>query len=85
MDDGSTDNTKEVVKEWIQKAQFPIRYFKQENGGKHRAINRGLREARGELFFIVDSDDYLTSDAIETIEKRYESIQGDESLRGMPS
>ena len=54
-------------------------------GGKHRAINRGLREARGELFFIVDSDDYLTSDAIETIEKRYESIQGDESLRSMPS
>lgn len=83
VDDGSTDNTEEVVKEWIQEAQFKIRYFKQENGGKHTAINRGLREARGELFFIVDSDDCLTSDAIETIEKRYESIQGDESFCGV--
>ena len=83
VDDGSTDDTEAIVKEWIQEAQFPIRYFKQENGGKHRAINRGLREARGELFFIVDSDDYLTSDAIETIEKRYESIQGDESFCGV--
>lgn len=83
VDDGSTDNTEEFVKEWIQEAQFPIRYFKQENGGKHRAINRGLREVHGELFFIVDSDDYLTIDAIETIEKRYESIQGDESFCGV--
>ena len=46
---------------------FPIRYVYQENGGKCRAINRGLKEADGRLFFTVDSDDYLTDDAIEKV------------------
>lgn len=68
VDDGSTDNTKELI-EKLQKEDnpFSIRYYYQENGGKHRAINRGLELARGELFFTVDSDDYLTDDAIEKV------------------
>jgi glycosyltransferase involved in cell wall biosynthesis len=65
VDDGSTDNTGELIKEWqAQNNGFDIIYIKTENGGKHRAINTGVRLARGELFFIVDSDDYLTDDAI---------------------
>ena len=46
---------------------FYISYEKVINGGKHRAINKGLNKAKGELFFIVDSDDYLTDDAVEKI------------------
>ena len=83
VDDGTTEDTEDIVKEWIQETKFPIRYFKQENGGKHRAINRGLKEARGELFFIVDSDDYLTTDAIETIHYRYAPIKNQESFCGV--
>lgn len=69
VDDGSTDNT-EIVIEKIQKNNknlFPIRYYQKTNGGKHTAINVGAREAKGDLFFIVDSDDLLTPDAVSTI------------------
>ena len=68
VDDGSADDTKALVTSWQgEENPFPIRYVYQENGGKCRAINRGLKEADGRLFFTVDSDDYLTDDAIEKV------------------
>lgn len=68
VDDGSTDGTEELFAKWQGEGNdFPIRYVRQENGGKCRAINRGMAEARGELFFNIDSDDYLTDDALEKI------------------
>ena len=68
VDDGSADDTKALVASWQgEKNPFPIRYVYQENGGKCRAINRGLKEADGRLFFTVDSDDYLTDNAIEKV------------------
>lgn len=68
VDDGSADDTKALVASWQgEENPFPIRYIYQENGGKCRAINRGLKEADGRLFFTVDSDDYLTDDAIEKV------------------
>lgn len=68
IDDGSTDNTEKYFSELLAKPQpFPIRYLKQKNGGKHRAVNRGVKDAKGELFFIVDSDDTLIPNAIEKI------------------
>ena len=68
VDDGSADNTQELFAAWQQEENsFPIRYYKQENGGKCRAMNRGLEMAQGELFFTVDSDDYLTDDALEKV------------------
>lgn len=68
VDDGSTDNTTELIHEWQKRNEnMPIRYYKKENGGKCRAINYALKYAQGELFFTVDSDDYLTDDALEKI------------------
>ena len=68
VDDGSSDNTKELFDKWMQEDNsFEIRYVYKPNGGKHRAINKGLELANGELFFTVDSDDYLTDDALEKI------------------
>ena len=68
VDDGSADDTKALVASWQgEENPFPIRYVYQKNGGKCRAINRGLKEADGRLFFTVDSDDYLTDDAIEKV------------------
>lgn len=70
VDDGSTDNTEEVISTWQQEGNdFPIRYYKKENGGKCRAINYGVDFAEGELFFNVDSDDYLLDDALEKIDR----------------
>ena len=67
VDDGSVDNTKEMIEQWmeIDSNDFSIKYVYQDNGGKHRAVNKGLEMANGELFFIVDSDDYLINTAIE--------------------
>ncbi|MCI9246438.1 MAG: glycosyltransferase family 2 protein [Clostridia bacterium] len=76
VDDGSEDNTEELVQKWIlEEKNFPIIYFKKENEGKHTAINKGLDLAKGKMFFIVDSDDYLTEDAIEKIIKDEKTIQ----------
>ena len=68
IDDGSSDNTEEIVKKWINdNNDFPIRFYKVKNGGKCRAINKALDLANGELFFIMDSDDYLTDNALERV------------------
>ncbi|MCI7310350.1 MAG: glycosyltransferase family 2 protein [Prevotella sp.] len=58
VDDGSTDGTKQLIEKWSDEDSF-IRYYRQERGGKHRAINLGVQQAKGDLFFIVDSDEYL--------------------------
>jgi len=83
VDDGSTDNTGELFLDWTKEEKFSIRYIKQENGGKHRAINRGVKEAKGELFFIVDSDDYLAEDAIEKILSCYDKIKDKKEFGGV--
>lgn len=75
VDDGSTDNTEAVIKRWQHECtDFPIRYYKKENGGKCRAMNYGVDLAEGSLFFNVDSDDYLTDDAIEKVIKWEQSL-----------
>lgn len=67
VDDGSTDNTKELVEEFMNEKKICIRYKWVKNGGKTTAINRGVEMAEGRLFFIVDSDDYITDTALECI------------------
>ena len=69
IDDGSKDNTEEVINEFKHVASFPIRYVKQENGGKHTAFNRAIEEANSEWFVCIDSDDPLTSDSLANMEK----------------
>lgn len=66
VDDGSTDSTQTVVASFSPDF-FPIRYIKKENGGKHTAYNLALQHARGVYFLCVDSDDFLTPDAIESL------------------
>ena len=85
VDDGSVDDTKGLVNKFlVDSVEFlGIRYFYQENGGKHRAINRGVKEAQGELFFIADSDDSLPPDALEQVARVYETVRGDESFGGV--
>lgn len=74
VDDGSTDNTKEVVRGWIQENAMPIRYLQQPNGGKHTAINHGVREAHGYFFAIMDSDDWYKMNALERLLHHWENI-----------
>lgn len=68
IDDGSTDNTRELVQSWIDsKPTFSIRYVYKENGGMHTAYNTAYSLIETELSMNVDSDDYLTGTAIEDI------------------
>lgn len=67
VDDGSTDNTRELVDSWKKEGKIEIRYFFQKNSGKMSAHNMGVKKAETELFICVDSDDYLADDAIDDI------------------
>ncbi|MGX9985168.1 glycosyltransferase family 2 protein [Soonwooa purpurea] len=83
VDDGSTDNTAQLVQQFQEKADFEIRYFLQENSGKHIAINHGLEKAKGDLFFIVDSDDFLSNDAIDRLTAKYGHIKDNKNVAGI--
>ena len=67
VDDGSTDNTKDVVLHWKQNCPFLIRYVYQKNSGKHVAHNYAAHICETPLFMCVDSDDVLTPEAVEII------------------
>lgn len=67
IDDGSSDNTAEVVKEWINETDFKIRYIYQENQGMHGAHNTAYKNITTELNTCIDSDDYMPCDAVENI------------------
>lgn len=67
VDDGSTDNLKQVINRLSEKATFDIEYTYQKNSGKHGAHNTGVKLCTTELFFCVDSDDCLTDNAVERI------------------
>lgn len=84
VDDASSDNTEEVMKELISKENpFSISYYKQKHGGKHRAINYALQNAKGDFFFIVDSDDYLKENAIELILEWTSEIKDNDKIVGV--
>lgn len=83
VDDGSTDNTKEIVSTWINEGKIDIRYVYQPNAGKPAAHNRGVAEAKGDMFVCVDSDDYLVPDAIKSILKCQKAIQSKKDLIGI--
>ena len=83
VDDGSTDNTQELITEFINEQKIRLRYIRQENAGKHIAINRGVQEAQGELFFIVDSDDFLTDAALEKLNFYFNQIKGNKDFAGI--
>jgi len=75
VDDGSIDGTENLISNYINENAISIRYYKQENSGKHIAINKGLDKANGKYFFIVDSDDYLTNDSIKKIFEWFENVE----------
>lgn len=81
VDDGSTDNTEELVKSFINDNLITIEYYRQENRGKHVAHNKAVELCTTKLFMCVDSDDRLTENAIEIIHKYYFSFE-DENILG---
>ena len=66
VDDGSTDETREIVK-MFRPEQFTLRFVRKENGGKHTALNAAHPYIQGNYVLILDSDDYLTESAVQTV------------------
>ena len=77
VDDGSTDNTVEVVNSWSTHRNVPVHLIRQSNGGKHRAHNRAIGVATGTLLMTLDSDDTLKPDAIAEVLTAWLSIPSD--------
>jgi glycosyltransferase involved in cell wall biosynthesis len=77
VDDGSTDNTKEIVDSYILDGIMDIRYIWQPNGHKKSAFNHGVKEAKGFFFIPADSDDSFEHDTLETFKTAYESLSLD--------
>ena len=67
IDDGSTDDTKKIVNNWIIEGKMEISYIYKENGGLHTGYNKAIETIDTELAMCIDSDDWLTDNAIEVI------------------
>ena len=77
VDDGSTDNTKAVVDDWICENKISIEYHYQENAGKMVAHNWASQLCKTELFLCLDSDDQLTDTAVEDVISFWEKHRND--------
>ena len=80
VDDGSTDDTQELLARLARSSPFVVRVITQENAGKHTAHNRAVSIAAGELTIVLDSDDELVPGALETLWSEWRGIS--ESERG---
>lgn len=91
IDDGSTDDTCKIINKIITnntlyveyKKRFSILFFHKQNGGKHTAVNLGVKKANGKLVIILDSDDELSADSLYFIEKTYKEIENKKEIAGI--
>lgn len=72
MDDGSKDETEQLIKDYVEKNEIKIKFFKQQNQGKMTAINNLAQHVTGEIWIECDSDDYFTDGAFDEIKDLYE-------------
>ncbi|MDM5222781.1 glycosyltransferase family 2 protein [Peribacillus sp. NJ11] len=82
IDDGSTDNTKELVNQWKQERKIDIKYHWQENQGMHGAHNTAYKLIETELNVCIDSDDYMADGAVEKILSFWKKY-GNENVSGI--
>ena len=83
IDDGSSDESVSLIQRWLNdNRKFRINFIQLPHGGKCRAINRAVTEAQGRFFLIVDSDDCLSTDAVEWIYSKIPEIEKDDKYAG---
>ena len=83
VDDGSSDNTEEVINEYKKEKVVDIQYFYKENGGKHSAIDFAHENCKTPYIACVDSDDYLTENAIEELEELIKEVDDKDDCVGI--
>lgn len=80
VNDGSTDNTKQIIDEFMQENKVKIRYFFQKNSGKMAAINLAAERATGDIIVDCDSDDFFTPNSFETIYQNIDLLLNNPNL-----
>ena len=79
IDDGSSDHTVELVKEWKNNDNgFEIRYIYKENGGMHTAHNVAYENITTELNVCIDSDDMIAEGAVNKIIQKWNEVKKDD-------
>jgi glycosyltransferase involved in cell wall biosynthesis len=78
VDDGSTDNTRDLVEQWINEGRIAIRYVYQANQGMHGAHNTAYKNISSELNTCIDSDDYMPDEAVEKIIRFWHEHKADD-------
>lgn len=80
IDDGSTDNTSKFINSIINVASFKVEYYQKTNGGKHSALNYAFDKVNLGWVFFVDSDDYLTEEALATLSSSICNLENEKVL-----
>ncbi len=80
IDDGSTDNTRQLIESYQKIAEFSISYYHQDNQHKFLSLFRGIDLAAGEYICPLDSDDAILPDALETLIKTWRQIPDAENI-----
>ncbi|SFI09483.1 glycosyltransferase family 2 protein [Halpernia frigidisoli] len=82
IDDGSTDGTKNLAEKWQNENKIEIKYIYQQNGGMHSTYNTAYKNCETELIVCIDSDDYMSEDAVNKIILFWEK-NGSEEYSGL--
>lgn len=83
VDDGSNDDTMDIVSSFIDENQINIIYLKQSNKGKHQALNLGIDKCKGDLILFVDSDDIISEDCVEFLINEWNKIKKNDKYAGI--
>lgn len=83
VDDGSTDNTKALVDQWIKEAKIEIQYIYKKNGGMHTAHNVAYDNLVTELNVCIDSDDRMAAGAVQSILNCWDQVKDNPKIAGL--
>lgn len=83
MDDGSTDNTQDLVKQFQAENAFPIEYYRQPNRHKFLTVLDGIRKVQSKYHIIADSDDSYPENSLKTLYNAAEKIQNQDEYIGL--
>jgi glycosyltransferase involved in cell wall biosynthesis len=76
IDDGSTDETPQLLAAWTRHAPFPLRWVREANAGKHIALNAAYERIATPYVAMMDSDDWYTDDGLEVLVRHWDAIPG---------
>jgi len=82
VDDGSSDGTQDLVRQWQAENKIQIEYYYKENGGMHTGHNVAYKRIETELNVCIDSDDYMPKDAVEKMVQFWNNLEDKQNYSG---